>query len=45
MLEVRNASIHNGDQERITENKTIMEHAMDYANEQPRPKGIADRIN
>ena len=45
MLEVRNASAYDGDQERITENKNTMEHTIDYANEQPRPKVIVDKIN
>ena len=38
-------NICNGDQERITKNKNIMEHTIDYANEQPRPKVIVDKIN
>ena len=45
MLEVRNESAYDGDQKRITNNKNVMECAMCYENEQPRPKGIMDKIN
>ena len=38
MLEVRNDSAFDGDQEMLTENKTIMEHAIDHENKKPNPK-------
>ena len=44
MLEVRNASACDRYQERITENKNIMEDAIYCANEQPRLKGIAEKV-
>ena len=40
----QSASNYDGYQERITENKTIMEHTICYVNEQPRPKIIVEKL-
>ena len=45
MLEDRRAKNQNEETEKITSNKTIMEHALEFSKEQIRPKEITSKIN
>ena len=45
ILEDRRAKIQNEENEKITSNKTIVEHALEHAKEKVRPKEITSKIN
>ena len=45
MLDNRRVSVQNEERTKITDNKTIIEHALEHAKDQVRPKGIVGKIN